>query len=108
MGGVFDAADGAGIPLPHDQGASGDRGQRCSLSFCRRRSSIWTLTQLKGAEAYLRNSIAVYERMLADRALMAQIVQLSAVASEAVHLGERSCLLAMAEVPQTHSTSRAN
>jgi D-sedoheptulose 7-phosphate isomerase len=39
------------------------------------------------AEAYLRDSIAVYERMLADRSLMAKIVQLSVVASEAVRSG---------------------
>ena len=44
-------------------------------------------TQLTRAEAYLRDSIAVYERMLADRTLMAKIVQLGAVASEAVRSG---------------------
>jgi D-sedoheptulose 7-phosphate isomerase len=44
-------------------------------------------TQLKWAETYLRDSVAVYESMLADRTLMAQIVQLSAVASEAVRSG---------------------
>jgi D-sedoheptulose 7-phosphate isomerase len=44
-------------------------------------------SQLKGPEAYMRDSIAVYERMLADRTLMAKIVQLGAVASEAVRSG---------------------
>jgi D-sedoheptulose 7-phosphate isomerase len=44
-------------------------------------------TQLTRAEGYLRDSIAVYERILADRTLMANIVQLSAVASEAVRSG---------------------
>jgi D-sedoheptulose 7-phosphate isomerase len=44
-------------------------------------------TQLTRAEGYLRDSIAVYESMLADRTLVASIVQLSAVASEAVRSG---------------------
>jgi D-sedoheptulose 7-phosphate isomerase len=44
-------------------------------------------TQLTRTEGYLRDSIAVYESMLADRTLMANIVQLSAVASEAVRSG---------------------
>jgi D-sedoheptulose 7-phosphate isomerase len=44
-------------------------------------------SQLKGPEAYIRDSIAVYERMLADRTLMTKIVQLGAVASEAVRSG---------------------
>ena len=44
-------------------------------------------TQLTRAAAYLRDSIAVYEGMLADNTLIAKIVQLGAVASEAVRAG---------------------
>ena len=75
-----------GVRVSLGQGSSGGSGRRRSFSFRRKRSRIiLDAPPVDGLSRHIcADSIAVYDAMLADHALMAKISQLSTVATEAV------------------------